>query len=186
MRPKGSHSTLDARGFVDRRPDHREIESVDSADIAVQHLAEMKGQVDRGSRFARIAPRSVHPIDCTHRLGRCLERPMADVFPGCVLEGKDREHTVAEEFEHLSAARAQRSGQRLEYLVEQFDDYRARRRVGDGRKGADIGIPQHRTDAFDRAALDRSGMNSPAGVGAQISGEEARGDCVAGMRHHRQ
>jgi hypothetical protein len=47
-----------------------------------------------------------------------------DVFPGCVLEGKDREHTVAEEFEHLSAARAQRSGQRLEYLVEQYDDYR--------------------------------------------------------------
>ncbi len=60
------------------------------------------------------------------------------------------------------------------------------RRVGNRRKGADIGIPQDGTDALDRAALDRSGMNAPAGVVAQIGSEKARSDRVAGMRHHRQ
>ena len=59
-------------------------------------------------------------------------------------------------------------------------------RVGDRGEAADIGVPQHGADAFDRAALDRSGMNAPSGIAAEIGLEQAGGDRVAGMRHHRE
>ena len=91
-----------------------------------------------------------------------------------------------EEFEHLAAARAQRGGQRLEDLVEKFDDHFPRGRVGDRREGADIGKPQDRADFLDRAALDGPGMNPPPGIGAEIGFEETRGNRVACVCHHRQ
>ena len=177
---------LDAGGFVDRRPDYREVEPVDRTDIAVKHLAEMECQIDRGGGLAGFAPRRVQPVDSAHCFGRCVECLMADLVPGRILEWEDRQHAIAEEFEHLTAARAQRGGQRLEDLVEKFDDHFPRGRVGDRREGADIGKPQDRADFLDRAALDGPGMNPPPGIGAEIGFEQAGGDGVAGMRHHRQ
>jgi len=119
---QGLAQGLDARCFVDCRPDHREIESVDGVNIAVQHLANMQSQVDRGGRFAGLAPLGVWSVDGVHRLGRCVERLATDLFPGCVVERKDRQHTIAKKLQHLTAARAQRTGQWLDDLVEQFDD----------------------------------------------------------------
>src|SRR5256885_365373 len=54
---------LDARRFVDCGPDHREIEPVDRTDIAVEHISQMKCQVDRGRPLAGRAPCSIQPID---------------------------------------------------------------------------------------------------------------------------
>src|SRR6516162_2685061 len=103
---QGFAQGLDARSFVDRRPDDREVEPVDGTYITVEHLAEMECQVDRGSWLARVAPRGVEPVDGTHRLGGGIERPAADLFPSCVLEREDREHAVAKELQHLATARA--------------------------------------------------------------------------------
>jgi hypothetical protein len=50
---QGLAQRLDARDFVDRRPDYSEVETVDSADIAIEHLPEMEREVDRGDWLAR-------------------------------------------------------------------------------------------------------------------------------------
>ena len=84
-----------------------EIEPVDGADIAVEHLAELECQVDRDSRFASLTPRGVQPVDRTHRLCRGVESLATDLIARCVLARKDREHAIAEEFEDLAAAWAQ-------------------------------------------------------------------------------
>src|SRR5438105_2358503 len=68
---------LDPGDLVDRRADHREIEAVDRADIAVQHLTEMEGEIDRRGRLAGLAPHGVEPVEPRHRLGRGVERATA-------------------------------------------------------------------------------------------------------------
>ena len=49
MRPSGSHSVLDARNLVDRRADDCEVEAIDGADIAVEHLADVEREIDDGN-----------------------------------------------------------------------------------------------------------------------------------------
>src|SRR5947208_2573162 len=71
---QGFAQDLDARGFVDRRSDNREVEAVDGADIAVEHLTQMKCQVGRGGRLAYRTPCAIQSIDFAHRLGRGVER----------------------------------------------------------------------------------------------------------------
>ena len=39
---------LDATGLVDRRADHREVQPVARADIAVEYIAQMEGKAPRG------------------------------------------------------------------------------------------------------------------------------------------
>src|SRR6266404_5976101 len=96
---EGFAQGLDACGFVDRRSDHREVEPIDGADIAVHHLTQIKREVDFGRRFACLAPRAIQPIDFAHRLGSSVERPTADLLPRRVRERKYREHAVTEEFQ---------------------------------------------------------------------------------------
>jgi len=100
-------------------------------------------------------------------------------------EGKNCQHAVAEKFQNLSAAGSQGRGERFEDGIDQPDDDEPRRRVGDRRKAADVRVPQHRADRFDRAAFHRSGVNPFAGVAAEISLQETGGDHVAPMGHHR-
>ena len=47
LAPKGLAQGLDACNFVDRRPDYREVETVDGANIAIEHLPEMEREIDR-------------------------------------------------------------------------------------------------------------------------------------------
>ena len=49
---QGLAQGFDARDFVDRRPDHREVEAVDGADVAVEHLPQMEREVHRGNWLA--------------------------------------------------------------------------------------------------------------------------------------
>jgi hypothetical protein len=60
------------------------------------------------------------------------------------LESEDREHRVADELEHLPAPRAPRCSQRSENIVEEVDDHRTGRCVGDRGEAADVGIPARR------------------------------------------
>ena len=85
---------LDAGGFVDRRPDYREVEPVDRTDVAIKHLAEMECQIDRGGGLSGFAPRRVQPVDSAHCFGRCVECLMAYLVPGRILEWKDRQHAI--------------------------------------------------------------------------------------------
>ena len=107
---------------------------------------------------------AAEPVEPGHRLDGGVERPAAGRAALGFLEREAGEHAVAEEFEHLAAACAQRRDQGLEYLVEHFDQDQARHRVGDRGKAADIGVAQHGADALDRTALDRTGMHPPPGI----------------------
>src|SRR5712671_4128934 len=98
---------LDARDLIDRRPDHREVEAVDSADIAIEDFPDMECEVDRGSRLARLAPGAIEPVESVHRLHRGIDRAAAGRLPGRVRERERREHAVAHEFQYLPATRAQ-------------------------------------------------------------------------------
>src|SRR6516165_5604409 len=140
----------------------------------------MEGQIDSDGRLAGLAPCHIQPVDGVHRFGRCVERLAADLFPGSVVEREDRQHAIAEKLQYLTTARAQRSGQCLEDLVEQFDDYWSRGSVSGRCEATHVGVPQHSAYALDRTALDRPGMNAPAGVIAEIGSKEARGDRIAG------
>jgi len=51
--------------------------------------------------------RGVQPVDGSHRLCRGVEGLATDLIARCVLARKDREHAIAEKFEHLAAAWAQ-------------------------------------------------------------------------------
>src|SRR5262249_48496155 len=101
---------------------------------------------------------------------------------GCVVERKDRQHAVANELEHLPTAGSQRCGQCLEHLVEQCNNFGARHAVGDRREAANVGIPQHRAYPIYGAALDRTGVHAPSCVFAEIGGEQASSNPVAGIR----
>src|SRR5207253_665155 len=69
---------LDPGDLVDRRADHREVEAVDRADIAVQHLAQMEGEIDRRNRLAGLGPCGAEPVETRYRLGGGVERPAAN------------------------------------------------------------------------------------------------------------
>jgi hypothetical protein len=49
----------------------------------------------------------IEPIEASHRFRRGIESLAADFIPRRIHEGKSRQHAVAEEFQHLAAARAQ-------------------------------------------------------------------------------
>ena len=104
--PQGLAQGLDARGFVDRRPDYREVEAVDGADIAIEYLAEVEREIDRRNWLAGLLPRGIEPIETGHRVGCGIEGLAAGRIPRRIDERKRREHAVAEKFQHLTTARA--------------------------------------------------------------------------------
>ncbi len=177
---------LDPRRLVDRRPDDREVEPVGGADIAIEHLADMQSEVDRGNRLAGPSPFPIQPIDRMHRLDRGVERFAAALPRPGRADRKGGEHAVAEEFQHLPAATAQRRGQGLEDVVEQCHHGEARRGVGDRREAAEVGIPEDRVNAVERTARHRALMHAPAGIGAEIGREQTGGNAMAGIGHHGQ
>jgi hypothetical protein len=150
---------LNAGGFVDRRPDHREVEAVGGADITVKDLAKMERYVNRGNGLADGAPRVIQRVDCPHRLDRSVESSPTSLVSRCIRKREYRQHPIAYELEHLAAARAQRSRHGFEDLVQHFDDCQTRHGIGDGGKTADVGVPQHGADALHRTTRHRSGMD---------------------------
>jgi hypothetical protein len=60
---------LDPRYLVDRWSDDREVEAIHCTNIAIEHLAEMEREIDRGNRLP--LPRSIHvkSVEAAHRFG---------------------------------------------------------------------------------------------------------------------
>jgi hypothetical protein len=140
---------LDPSDLVDRRPDDRKVETVDSADVAIKHLAEMEREIDHSSRFAHPRSVGVEPVEIAHRFGGGIKRTAAGFVAGRVDKGEARKHTVAKKLQHLAAARTQRSRQNLECIVEHIDENRTRRSVSDWGEAADIGVPEDGANALD-------------------------------------
>ena len=146
----------------------------------------MEREIDLGDRLGGLGPRAIDPVQRVHCLPCRIDRIAAGLGLRLGQQRKDREHGVAHKFQYLPATRTQWGGECLEYLVEQLDDLQPRTAVGELCEPPHVGEPQHGADALDRAALDRSGMDPPPGIPAEIGFEEPRSDRVAGMRHHRQ
>ena len=80
--------SLDARDLVDRRADHREVEAIDGADVAVEHLADVQGEIDVANRFAHRSSRGIEPVERPLRLRSGIERFTADPLAALVPERK--------------------------------------------------------------------------------------------------
>jgi hypothetical protein len=90
-----------ARGLVDGRADHGEVQPVHSADIAIQNFAAVQGEIDRRGWLAGFAPPCSESVERRHRPAGGIERKTTDLVLRQLLERQDGEHPVAEEFEHL-------------------------------------------------------------------------------------
>src|SRR4029077_2464591 len=95
---------LDARHLVDRRADDREIEPIDCADVAVQHVPKMEREIDWSDWPACGDAPCAERFNLVNRLKRGVERAAASFGPIRVFEREDGEHRIADELEHLAAA----------------------------------------------------------------------------------
>ena len=183
---QGLAQCLDPRNLIDRGADDRKVKAIDSTYIAIEHLAKMKCEIDGGNRLAHLCSVSVKPVKAAHCFGSGVERPATGFVACCVDKGKAREHAVAKELQHLSAVWTQRGRQRLEYVVKHFNKNWPRRHIGEWSEAADIGIPQDGLNTFDRSTFNHTGMNTTAGIAAEIGGEQASGNRVLGIGHNRK
>src|SRR6516225_8004361 len=125
-----------AQGFnacrlIDGRSDYSEVEPIGGADIAIQHLSNVKSEVDIRDRLIRVTSQRIDLLHCADGLPRGIERFAAGGSLRLPQQRKNREHAVSHELQDLAAARAKRSGQRLEHFVEQLDDFEPRCAVGE-------------------------------------------------------
>jgi hypothetical protein len=60
---------LDPRDLVDRRADDREVEAIHRANIAIEHLAEVEREIDRGNRFPHPRSIRVKSVEAAHCFG---------------------------------------------------------------------------------------------------------------------
>ncbi len=146
----------------------------------------MQRKIDGGSRQARRRPRRVHRIQVSRRLDGRVQRPPADLPLIRAGDREDREHGVADEFQHLSAPLTQRRRERLEYVVQQRHHDRARNGIADAGETSYVGVPDHGAQALDRAARDRARVDARAGVLTEIGSEKSRCDNMACMGLHCQ
>ena len=85
---------------------------------------------------------------------------------------KDREKTVADEFEDFAAMPADFRGLGFEQRVEDRDHPLAGQPVRTLGKAAQVGGPQHRGQRHSGAAADLSGQHLRPRIGAEISAEQ--------------
>ena len=97
---------LDSRYLVDRRSDDREVEAIHRANIAIEHLAEVKREVDHGSRLSHPCSIRVKSVEAAHCFGGGGERVAAGFIACSSHEGKARKHVIAKELQHLPCGRS--------------------------------------------------------------------------------
>src|SRR5215472_6569574 len=94
---------------------------------------------------------------------------------------KDRQHSVADEFQHFPAGDANGVDDRRGIVVEQRDDLVGRRRVGDLRVTTQVRVPDDRVDALGDAARDAAAKHALARIAAEIHLDER--SCDARQRY---
>src|SRR5262252_2245862 len=95
---QGLAQCLHARNLVDRGADDRKVEAIDSADIAIEHLAKMEREIDGGYRLAHPCSIGIKPVEVVHCFGSGVEGPATGFITSRIDKGKASEHAVAEEF----------------------------------------------------------------------------------------
>ncbi len=116
-------------------------EAIRRANVAIEHLAEVKREIDDGSLLSHPCSIRVGSVEAAHCFGGSGERVAAGFIARCSNEGKARKHAIAQELQHLSAVWTQRCCQGLENVVEHFNENRPRRRVGHWGEASDIRVP---------------------------------------------
>ena len=97
------------------------------------------------------------------------------IATGCdhvVLNGKDRQHCIADEFKDLAPIRLDRVAHRAEILIKQFDQLVTWQAFGQAGEPAQVGKPDHGTDRLAHAAPDLSRENPAARLAADIGVEK--------------
>jgi hypothetical protein len=102
---------LDAAHQIDRGADHREIEPVGGADIAVMDGADMQRDDDVERRLAVHCREIVKAGDGGDRVARCGDRDCRDRCNGIVRgDRKNGKQAIADEFEDFAAMPADFGG----------------------------------------------------------------------------
>jgi hypothetical protein len=102
-----------------------------------------------------------------------------------ILGGEDRQHTVADQLEHVAAALVNRRNDRIEVVVK-HRDHMLGGGIGDAGEAAQVAEPQHRVDAFGDAAGDPALEHAPAGVASQIGLNQIFCDAPERSGFHRE
>ena len=113
------------------------------------------------------------------RLGRGLERRGGGSRFAELVDRKDREHAVAEEFQHIPAVRLHRLGDTLEVAIQELDHLLRGQVVGERRRAPQVRGHDHRPDALATTTADLAGENPRAGLAAEVGVAAGRGRCVA-------
>ena len=165
--------TLQPADQVDRGADGSEIQAVDRADVAPQHLTEMQRHAERKRRQSLRLPRRIEMGHPGAGGGDGAQRRVAGVGRRAG-HREDRQHAVADELQHLAAEGMHRPGDPVEPGVEGGDHRRGRRRLGERGEAAQIGIEQRGADGLAGAAAQRAGLDPRGAAPAEI-GFEQRG-----------
>ena len=110
---------------IDGGADRGEVEPVGRADIAPEHLAEMQRGAEAQGRQALAPARFIEMRHSGPRRGDRAQRRVAGAARRRSDDGKDREHAVADEFQHLAAEGVDRTGNAVEPVIERRDHRRA-------------------------------------------------------------
>ena len=116
----------------------------------------------------------VQPVEPRERAAGRRQRPHAGIRPA-LLDREDREHGVADEFEHLPAPLRHRARRRVEEGVERIEIEPARQPFGHGGGAAQVGEPDRRLDLLPVAAPDRAFQHPPPRAPAEIGVEQGAG-----------
>jgi len=110
--------TFEPADQIDGGADGGEVEPVGGADIAPQHLAQMKRHAEGQGRQALALTRL---IEARHPGPRCrggAQCRVASRGRRIIADGEDRQHAVADEFQHLAAKGMHRAGDAVEPGIE--------------------------------------------------------------------
>ena len=106
---------------VDGGADGGEIQPVGGADVAPQHFADMQRRAKRQRRQASRTTGAIEVVHAGARGGDCAQRRIACGGSVALADRKDRQHAVADEFQHFAAEGMNRAGDAVEPGVERRD-----------------------------------------------------------------
>jgi hypothetical protein len=87
--------SLDPHYLVDRRSDDREVKAIHRANIAINHLAEMEREIDRGNRLSHPRSIRVKSVEAALCIGGGRKRVVTGFMARRCDEGKACEHAFA-------------------------------------------------------------------------------------------
>ena len=146
----------------------------------------MQRDAERQRREALAQPRLVEMRHSGPCGGDGVERSVAGAAGRASGDRKDRQHAVADEFEHLAAEGLDRKRNAVEPGVEGGDDRRGGIALGKRREAAQIGEEQRRLNGLADAAPQRAGQHPRSAAPSEIGLERRRQRGARGKRRERR